>query len=200
MKNPSRHKQQGVVLIISLIVLLSMTLAAIALVRSVDSGILAAANLALRQSATLAGENGLRAGTTWLMDVGDATTLHNNNNAGYWATAQNLPPDPFNPLTYDWETAGQSVCALANCAPDVAGNVVRYVIHRLCDASGNPLTKNCVRAPISSGSTEGHSAVDYRHLYPTGTAAGGLGGVLYRVSVRITGPRNTTSYIQAVLF
>lgn len=200
MSSRTRHAQQGVVLIISLIVLLSMTLAAIALVRSVDSGILAAANLALRQSATLAGDNGLRAGTTWLTGVGDATTLHNNNNAGYWANAQNLPPTPFNPLTYDWETAGQSVCALASCAPDVAGNVVRYVIHRLCDSAGNPLSINCVRAPISSGSTEGHSAVDYRHLYPTGTAAGGLGGVLYRVSVRITGPRNTTSYIQAVLF
>lgn len=201
MKSPARHKQQGVVLIISLIVLLSMTLAAVALVRSVDSGVLAAANLALRQSATLAGDRGLRAGTTWLTSVGDPATLHNNNNdAGYWANAQNVPPNPFNPLAYDWEANGQSVCALASCAPDAAGNVVRYVIHRLCDSAGNPLAINCVRAPISSGTTSGHSAVDYRRLYPTGTSAGGLGGVLYRVSVRITGPRNTTSYIQAVLY
>lgn len=200
MSSPARHKQQGVVLIIALIVLVSMTLAAIALVRSVDASVLAAANLALRQSATMAGERGLRAGTTWLTSIGDTAILHNNNNAGYWANGQNVPPNPFNPLTYDWDTDAQSVCALDDCSPDVAGNVVRYVIHRLCDSSGNPLTINCVRAPVSSGSTEGHSAVDYRHLYPTGTAAGGLGGVLYRVSVRITGPRNTTSYIQAVLF
>jgi hypothetical protein len=187
----------------ALIVLVSMTVAAIALVRSVDTGVLAAANLALRQSATMAGENGLRAGTNWLLgfnNLDPALLYDNDNNAGYWANAQNAPPTPFSPLTYDWEAAGLSVCANANCAPDVAGNVVRYVIHRLCDAAGNPLVTNCVRAPVSSGTTEGHSAVNYRNLYPTSNAAGGLGGVLYRVSVRITGPRNTTSYIQAVLF
>lgn len=187
----------------SLIVLVSMTVAAIALVRSVDSGVLAAANLAFRQSATMAGEAGLRVGTNWLLGFNnqDPALLYNNdNNAGYWSNAQNAPPTPFNPMTYDWEAAGQSVCADANCVPDVAGNVVRYVIHRLCDAAGNPLVTNCVRAPVSSGTTDGHGAVNYRNLYPTSNSAGGLGGVLYRVSVRITGPRNTTSYIQAVLF
>jgi hypothetical protein len=38
--------------------------------------------------------------------------------------------------------------------------------------------------------------VDYRRLYPAETE----GALLYRVTVRVTGPRNTTSHVQAVLY
>jgi type IV pilus assembly protein PilX len=194
-----RHAQQrGVVLIIALIVMVSMALAAIALVRTVDTGLLAAANLAFRQNATMAGDNGLRAATDWLVGA-NASNLFDNQ-AGYWANAQS-GVNGFDPLNYDWTGANNSVCAF-NCTPDAGGNTVRYVIHRLCDTSGNPLSINCMRAPTSNAGTTGQSAVDYRHLYSTSSAAGSgnLGGTYYRVTARVSGPRNTTSYVQAVLF
>lgn len=193
----NRHAQRGVVLIIALIVMVSMAVAAIALVRTVDTGLLAAANLAFRQNATMAGDNGLRDATDKLVGANSATLF--NNFAGYWANAQ---MGGFDPLTYDWTGANNSVCAPANCTADAGGNTIRYVIHRLCDTSGNPLSINCLRAPTSNAGTTGQSAVDYRHLYSTSSSAGSgnLGGTYYRVTVRISGPRNTTSYVQAVLF
>lgn len=189
-----RNAQRGVVLIVALVVMASMTLAAIALVRAVDSGILIAANLAFRQSATLAAEGGLRNATNFLIAISTDTPedLYADG-AAYWANAQNAAP-AFDPLTYNWEV-NKSVCVPANCAADAAGNVTRYVVHRLCDLAGNPLTVNCIRAS-QSGGTVGKSVVDYRRLYPTENA----GGVYYRITVRVTGPRNTNSYVQSMLY
>ena len=50
------RRQRGVVLFISLIVLVAMTLAGVALVRSVDTTNLIAGNLAFKQGATLSGD------------------------------------------------------------------------------------------------------------------------------------------------
>ena len=64
---PRRERQRGVVLFIALIVLVAMALAGIALVRSVDTGILVAGNIAFKQGATNAGDQGLEAARTWLV-------------------------------------------------------------------------------------------------------------------------------------
>ena len=53
------QKQKGLVLFISLIALVAMSLAAAALVRSVDSGVLVAGNLAFKQSAIMSAETGI---------------------------------------------------------------------------------------------------------------------------------------------
>jgi type IV pilus assembly protein PilX len=188
-----RKTQRGVVLVIALIVMASMTLAAVALVRSVDSGILIAANLAFRQSATLAAEASLNSASTFVKTTVPADL--EGNMGAYWANAQHGMPNPFNPLTYNWEPGGISACVPADCSKDAAGNTARYVVHRLCNESGPVSSTNCVRRRSSSGTT-GNSVVDYRRLYPAETE----GALLYRVTVRVTGPRNTTSYVQAVLF
>lgn len=195
-----RTQQRGVILMIALIVMVSMTLAAIALVRSVDTGILVAANLAFRQSATISGDTGLRSATNWLLSNQAGTTLHADKldaTSAYWASAQNAPP-AFDPLVYDWESGNNSVCILAGCARDpVTGNVTRFVIHRLCDLAGNPIGVKCVRPPATSGSSNNSSkaVVSVGTMAMTATSA-----AYYRITVRITGPRNTTSYVQAVVY
>jgi type IV pilus assembly protein PilX len=191
-----RKAQHGVVLVIALIVMVSMTLAAIALVRSVDSGVLIAANLAFRQSATLAAEASLKNASDLITDISLNTPTDLEGNMGaYWANAQHGMPNPFNPLTYNWEPGGISACVPADCSKDAAGNTARYVVHRLCNDTGPVSSTNCVRRRSSSGTT-GNSVVDYRRLYPAETE----GALLYRVTVRVTGPRNTTSHVQAVLY
>jgi len=47
-----RTREQGVILFVALIVLVAMSLAGIALMRSVDTSVLVAGNLAYRQGAT----------------------------------------------------------------------------------------------------------------------------------------------------
>jgi len=51
--------QQGIVLPITLIVLVAMTLAGIALLRSIDTSSIIAGNLAFKQSATASGDAGI---------------------------------------------------------------------------------------------------------------------------------------------
>lgn len=194
-----RRQQRGMVLIIALIVMASMTLASITLVRTVDTGILVAANLAFRQSATMAGDNGLRSATSWLVNNTAGTTLHADqfsSTSAYWANAQNAAP-AFDPVGYGWESGNNSVCTLANCGKDAAGNTVRYVIHRLCDLAGNPIGVKCVRPPATAGSTNNSSkgVVSAGSLPLSATAS-----AYYRITVRISGPRNTNSYVQAIVY
>ena len=61
-----RAGQAGVVLMMALIVLVAMTLAGIALVRSVDTSNIIAGNLAFKQAATNSGDTGIEAAAAWL--------------------------------------------------------------------------------------------------------------------------------------
>ena len=62
---PSRVR--GAVLFISLIVLVAMTLAGIAMMRSVDTGNLIAGNLAFEQGAMQAADRGIEQAFQWLL-------------------------------------------------------------------------------------------------------------------------------------
>jgi len=194
----SRRTQGGAVLFIALIVLVAMSLAGLAMMRGVDTGAMIANNLAFKQGATATADAGIEAARTWLLNNA-GPTLYNNqpgvaNGVGYFATSQqgldftNGDADPTN--NFDWST--RSVLLPI----DAASNRARYVIHRLCDSSGNPATVNCIRA-TSSGATGASSK---------GAAAYGSYAIsspsqaFFRVTVRVDGPRNTVSYVQAVLY
>ena len=194
-----RRAQRGAVLFISLIVLVAMSLAGLAMMRGVDTGALIANNLAFKQGATAAGDAGIEAARTWLM-ANTGATLYNDqpgvtNGTGYWATWQQgldfTGTDADTTNNFDWSTRAVALAA------DAAGNQVSYVIHRMCDATGNPASINCIRVTDSTGSTAGGSK---------GAAAFGTYAItspsqaFFRVTVRVIGPRNTTSYVQAVLY
>src|SRR3546814_10518494 len=89
LKNGMQHKQQGVVLFIALIVLVAMTIAGIALVRSVDTSNLIAGNLAFKQGATLSAEGGAEKAIEWLTSRNGSLELYTPERAaGYYATSQ----------------------------------------------------------------------------------------------------------------
>src|SRR5664279_2183606 len=76
-----KRRQNGVVLVIALIVLVAMTLAGIALVRSVDTTNIIAGNLAFQQSATHSGEGGVETAIGWIESRTQAA-LRNDGGAG----------------------------------------------------------------------------------------------------------------------
>src|SRR5262249_2292639 len=147
-------RQRGAILFIALIVLVAMSLAGIALMRSVDTNVLIAGNLAFRQGATAAGDYGVEAARTWL--TANGAVLDKDQPPGvtfYWATWQQtldlIGSDPAMP-DYDWTSAGSPAKDLGS---DLAGNRVQYVIHRLCDAAGAPNTVQCVKSTLSVSAT-----------------------------------------------
>src|SRR6185295_17298658 len=62
-----RNAQRGVVLFIALIVLVAMTLAGIAMMRSVDTNNLIAGNLAFKNAASSAGDAAIEVARNWVM-------------------------------------------------------------------------------------------------------------------------------------
>jgi type IV pilus assembly protein PilX len=196
---PILHKaQRGVVLFIALIVLMAMTLAGIALMRNVDSGTVIAGNLAFRQTATHVADIGVEAARAWLTTT--STSLYGDSSSnGYYATWQEsidlLGNDPGK-TDFNW--ASNSITTTgAHAGP--TGYTVRYVIHRLCQNTGDPTgsSANCVKTSVTSSSTstgtKGAAAYgSYAITVPT--------AALYRITVRVEGPRNTLGYIQSTLF
>ena len=81
--------QRGVILFIALIVLVAMSLAGIALMRSVDTNVLIAGNLAFRQATTNMADVGVEAARSWLST--NTGVLNQDQPGGftaYWANNQ----------------------------------------------------------------------------------------------------------------
>lgn len=191
-----RKRQSGIVLIMVLIVLVAMTLAAIAMVRSVDTTNLIAGNLSFQQAATHSADTGVEVASSWLAaNIGGAALESDDSTNGYVAGGLGVAPDLTKnpPQTWDdfWVKTLSARAVKAN--PDPAGNTVSYVIDRLCKNGG--------------GATSGASCVDSPAIaVAAGNAEEGgdkqlnaSAGVYYRITVRVDGPRNTVSYVQAVV-
>ena len=192
-------RERGAILFVALIVLVAMSLAGIALMRSVDTNVLIAGNLAFRQSATAGGDWGIEDARAWI--TGSPALLNDDLSTPYfYATWQeNLDLTGNNSLIsndYNWDSTNTGEQP-RDLGFDAAGNRVQYVIHRLCDVAGAPNTVQCVKSTLSvSGTGNGGS----NQIQPVGGGNINLATVvLYRVTVRVTGPRNTVSYVQAVL-
>ena len=82
-----RTAQRGLSLIITLISLVVMAFAGIALLRSVDTGTLIAGNLGLQETALASADAGTETAIAWLQTNFIGTTLFNDVAAsGYYAT------------------------------------------------------------------------------------------------------------------
>jgi type IV pilus assembly protein PilX len=190
MSRPSFSRQRGAVLFIALIVLVAMSLAGIALIRGVDTANLIAGNLAFKQNATHGGDWGLEQGRAWLQSQA-ATALYGDFPGRYYAAMQIgldfTNTDPSKP-DFDWDNNS------FNAGADPAGNQVRYVIHRMCDLAGNPGSVNCVRTTTGGTSDSTKGGATYG-----GAALPSTSQIYYRITARVTGPRNTVSYVQMMV-
>src|SRR3979409_247376 len=81
------RRQQGVVLLIALIVLVAMTLAGIGMMRSIDTGTMVAGNIGFRQAAVATGDGGIETAITWLQ-VNAGSLTADNTAMGYYSTRQ----------------------------------------------------------------------------------------------------------------
>lgn len=238
MKSPTkfrfRHvaalKQRGVVLFFALIALLAMSLAAVALIRSVDTGTMIAGNLAFKQSATIYGDSGIETAITAVaamsasplsvltdpahpanvtcLSTRAAGTLNANDPgcpaviAGYHSNI-----DPALVLTDDktWDGINNT----ASVYDPVTGNSTRYIIQRMCRIANIPVfptpqtTADCLFGPPPQ--LGGRPAnIRLPDEICDSTANGGCPqegqSPMMRITARIDGPRNTVSYVQAFVY
>ncbi|GGC71199.1 pilus assembly PilX family protein [Undibacterium terreum] len=189
------------ILFIALVALVTLMLAAIALVRTVDTSTVVAGNLAFKQAATTSGDGGYEQAIKWLtatdtansgIDQWAAGNAHpfNVNNAaiGYYV---NVDPAFDLSASSTW-TSGNS----ADGGTDASGNAIRYVIQRMCRDTTAYLTEGNCLFNDASGGPKNNGITGY------GGAGAQVGGknVLFRITVRVTGPRNSISYIQGFTY
>jgi type IV pilus assembly protein PilX len=192
-KAPAR--QRGVVLIIALIVLVAMFLAGVALVRSVDTTVIVAGNIALKQSAIQGSDAGTQTAITWLQNNSSGVTLQNTDQGnGYISNYPLIQPPGYWFDATNWADAVQ----LNGGAADAAGNVISYIIHRLCrDADTSYTSPNACSTYDATvvGITTGEGD-SYRQVSSQFAKSK---QVYYRITTKVDGPRNTTSIIQTTV-
>lgn len=187
----SHQQQKGLVLFMALIALVAMSLAAAALIRSVDTTVLVAGNLAFKQSAIMSGDNSLSMAATYIESRNVADLQTDFKAEGYHATAAGLDYSD----TATWSDANSELAAgpSITAGVDTSGNMIRYIVERMCKTTGEATAINCLIG-LSPG------AIDHGICGSGGCPATSSLSVIYRVTSRVTGPKNTVSYIQAYVY
>jgi hypothetical protein len=204
MKHPANTAQRGTVLLLTLIILVVLLLGGVALVRSFDTTLLTAGNIAFKRDLVNQGERVvplvLNLFQTGVLKTAEARGANNQTN-NYSAAI--LPSSPQGvPLALLDNSAFTTVGATGNDIVVAQGqNVkIRYVIDRMCNAQGLDTTLGAAGCILSDGNLS--DAVDVNN--PSGAEFAGLDGkpgavpqqVVYRISVRVDGPRNTQTFLQ----
>lgn len=204
--------ESGIVLFTVLIALIVISLSAVALVRSVDTGTVIAGNLAFRQATTQAGDGGTEAALAWIKEkVGsDLKDLYAKDElSGYYATAMSgcdlsgnrTPGDLNDNVNWDGENPENGACNMTAVAVPAAelpaGYSASYVVNRLCNQEGDPSGIVCENYSASSATAEAGLSMaggGYAKKVSAGPTR-----YFYRVTTRVVGPRNTVSVVQSVL-
>ena len=209
--------QRGVSLLFALLALAAMSLAAVALVRSVDSGGLVIGNLSFKQDATTAADRATEDARQWLMQAGRDLTA-DDPSEGYYATSQE-GLDPTGRLTsasnrmavINWGDSDSCACVAAgtclNCSrtpsPERDYNNAtvraRFLIARLCPSTGAVVSTNACAQPASTALAQGKGRGEVR--VGTETRPSDVAQVpYYRIIVRTVSGRNTVSFTETVIY
>ena len=192
----SAVRQRGVVLIFSLIVLLILAIGAVAVLRSVNSSLLSAGNLAFHRDLVNQAEEAVSTVMTEFKTNGPPLSTS--------PTTLSLPAANYSATTLPTNAQGVPLALLDNAAfalvatpglvpagNDIAGRTpdvtIRYVIDRLCTNLGTASSPNCVQSTgLPTGGTANRN-----------TAVAPPSATVYRISVRVDGPRNTQAFLQS---
>jgi Tfp pilus assembly protein PilX len=197
-------KQRGVVLIFALIALLAIMLAAVALIRSVDTSTMIAGNLAFKQTTTTSGDAGTEAAIGWLA----ATQAANSTKNIYTDVSHTLNVTDATSGYYSNTDPALSLVAVAAwnaittipAITDSSGNTIRYIIQRTCRTPGVAIKDaDC----LFSGAVQNTNGQNI--LLPQDVCKGPGCPVagqtpMIRITSRVTGPKNTVSYVQAFVY
>lgn len=184
------HKQRGVVLFIALIVLVAMSLAGIGLMRSVDTSTLVAGNLAFKQASIQMADVGIEAAVNAIPAIAANPNTPIANR--YFATRE-----PENaqgvPIAINWAAVAcqDAGGAAVNCA-DESLYRVQFVLDRLCRAATTndsaDIAEKCVTEKVEDPCKGAGKP-----------SCAGPATVYYRVTVQVSGPRNTRTFVTGML-
>ena len=192
------QKQNGVILLVTLLALVIMMLASLALVRSTDTNLILAGNYAFKRDAVNQAERAVPK-IKALFETGDlklaSSRTNDKTNINYYASiqtnnAQGLPIKLF----------GIADNNANNIIDTKSGTTIRYIIDRMSLATGAPSIDNGGFVPINQIDAAGDGIIRGTGSPTNSNSPQVNGGMvsLYRISIRATGPRNTESFLQVI--
>lgn len=198
------RRERGVVVFISLIVLVVMTLAALGLVRSIDTATLVAGNLAFKQASlhladigTEAAVNELERFATTSADAVYPSGCGSNGACRYYPVMQPLDSRGA-PTLINWSNVAKT--SNITFPSTFNGNIVipsgyaiQFVVERLCSGT-LPITdpaSNCYATPSSD--SEGGSKKSGSPVFTS------VGKLYYRATIRVSDAKNSETITQVIL-
>lgn len=200
---PKAAPTRGVVMIFALIALVIMLIGAVAVVRSSTTSLALAGNLGFKRDLTNQAERAVALVLEEMQTGALADELQRqshvplqNYRATQFSGAAQITPQGV-PIALLDDTA---FAAVGTAARDIQvadmGVTLRYVVDRLCAQTGVAETNTCVMADAEVSSGANSSTPQTAEF----GSAGGQGAVpqqvVYRLSVRVTGPRGTQAFFQ----
>ena len=199
-----KQLQSGVVLFIALIALVVMSLASVALIRSVDTNSMITGNLSYKQTAISSSSYGIE---NMSDTVGIKPTAYGQNNDaanGYYAICTSFDQGVTElcngrDLTLDANWVPGTTSRLADGVAtgitggvDAYGNTIQYIVERMCSQTGVIAKSRCLLSAVDLDNNSHNTP-------PQGTPEVLTDLPIYRVTVRVAGPKNTVSYVQAFI-
>lgn len=202
--------QRGISLLFALMSLVALSLATLALVRSVDTSTMVMGNLGFKQDATAVADQATREAINWLTSSG-ADLSKDVENSGYYAQVNDdvdvIATSGNNKLLVNWDLdgckiadnmTGSSCKVRPHDAVTIHGATTNYIIFRLCAAKGgsNDTTNSCAK-PLTTSTTNASKKgkLDYSDYERFSS----VNGVYYRIVVRVVDPRQTTSFVETIV-
>lgn len=192
----SRSQQRGFSLFFSLIALVILLVAAVSVMQSSGLSLSTSGNAAFQQD-ILARADAANVKIFSLLRSGGALSteanLANSSQANNYSAVSLDTNDQGIPLALISDTQFAAIGSDGNDIKDEVNNtVIRYVIERLCDQAGESSILGrgrCIHQPDSNPILGGSSTQASSGILPNFSP-------IYRVSVRIQGPRGSEAYLQ----
>lgn len=198
----TQHAERGAVLLFCLIALIVMLIGSVALVRSFNTTLFTAGNIAFKRDLQNQGERAVAVALDAVRGTGALVTPESRSlsRPAYNYSATILPTNAQGIPTALLSAADFDAAWTAPAVPVPTGQnvTIRYVIDRLCDSEGLDSALGSARCQIVDNGPMGGSG---SHLNVAGDASSGGAGatslqIVYRVSIRVDGPRDTQAFFQ----
>jgi type IV pilus assembly protein PilX len=206
----ARTAQRGVVLVVVLLALVVLLIGLAALIRSADTAGIMVGNLAFRRDLTNRAEEAIAAAKATLAASTFNPTTDSLNTAHYSASKlangnTGVPAILDNASSYNSSVAADTTDASVSSDSSIT---YRYVIDRQCNSGTVAFSiASCeyvAYSTTSNGGSGGGGSSQYSQRQVGGVFAGSSGAAncngsncaIYRISVRVAGPRNSVAYFQ----
>lgn len=175
-----KRNQQGVTILVVLVLLSVMLLGGLAFARLTEVGTLSRGNTAFREASLQAGEVGMNTAYAAVKDV--AILPDENVDTGNWYFATMQPDVDANGIPdVDFALAPELI---------VGANRIRYVVERVCEvAAVTDSLRECLvrQEPQMTSARAGAELLDPPNARQ------------FRITVRVTGPKDTRSWLQLLV-